>query len=68
MPSRHEQRAEVGVAQAELAERAARLADLLGRVVGVADEDLLGGEHHLDRVLEAVDVEAPVVVEVAAAG
>ena len=55
---RHEQRAEVGVAEAELAELAAVLGDLLGRVVGVADEDLLRGEHHLDGVLEALDVEA----------
>ena len=42
-------RAEVGVAEAELAEAPRRVADLLGRVVGVADEDLLGGEDHLAR-------------------
>ena len=58
MPERHQQRAEVRVTEAELAERAAVLGDRLGRVVGVADEDLLRGEHHLDRVLEPVDVEA----------
>ena len=55
---RHQQGAEVGVAEAELAEAAGRLADRLGRVVGVADEDLLGGEDDLDRGLEALDVEA----------
>ena len=54
----HQQRAEVRVAEAELAELDGVLADLLGRVVGVADEDLLGGEDHLDRGLEPVDVEA----------
>ncbi len=45
---RHEQRAEVGVAEPELAEAPGGLADLLGRVVGVADEDLLGDEDDLD--------------------
>ena len=60
---RHQQRPEVGVAEAELAERPGGLADLLRRVVGPADEDLLGGEHHLDGVPEALDVEAVVVAE-----
>ena len=45
---RHQQGAKVGVAEAELAEPAGRVGDLLGRVVGVADQDLLGGEHDLD--------------------
>ena len=36
---------------------------LLGRVVGVADDDLLGGEDDLDRGREAVDVEDAVVAE-----
>ena len=67
-PERHEQRAEVGVAEAELAEPAGVLGDLLGRVVGVADEDLLGGEHDLDGVLEPVDVERVVVVQGTSAG
>ena len=60
---RHEQRAEVGVAETELTEPARRVGDLLGRVVGVADEDLLRGEHDLDGGLEALDVERAVVVE-----
>ena len=55
----HEQRAEVRVAEPELAELPAVLGDLLGRVVGVADEDLLRGEHDLDRVPVALDVEPP---------
>ncbi len=42
---RHQQRAEVGVAEAELAELAAGLTDRLGRVVGATDEDLLRREH-----------------------
>ena len=65
---RHQQRAEVGVAEAELAELAAGLGDRLRRVVGVADEDLLRGEHHLDRVLERLDVEAAVVARGTSAG
>ena len=62
-PERHQQSAEVGVAEAELAELVGVLGDLLGRVVGATDEDLLGGEHHLDGVAERVDVEAIVVEE-----
>ncbi len=58
----HQQRTEVGVAETELAEAARVLGDLLGRIVGVADEDLLGREHHLDGGLEPVDVERPVLV------
>ncbi len=60
---RHEQCAEVGVAQAELPEAPARLGDRLGRIIGVADEDLLRGEHDLDRGLEALDVEPVVLIE-----
>ena len=63
---RHEQRAEVGVAEPELAELAGGVADLLGRVVGVTDEDLLRGEDDLDRGLEALDVERAVVSRTAA--
>jgi hypothetical protein len=58
---RHQQRAEVGVADAELAELARVLADLLGRVVGVADDDLLGVKTTSTACLESVDVEAAVV-------
>ena len=60
----HEERAEVRVAQAELAEPPTVLGDLVGRVVGVADEDLLGGEHDFDGVLEPFDVEGPVVLQI----
>jgi hypothetical protein len=59
----HEQRAQVGVADAELAVLAARLGDLLGGVVGVADQDLLGGEHHVDGGFEGFDVEGAVLSE-----
>ena len=62
-PCAIKQRAEVGVAEAELAEAPGRLGDLLGRVVGVADEDLLCGEHDLDGVLERLDVEGAVVAQ-----
>ena len=59
----HQQRAEVRVAQPELAVRPRVLADLLGRVVGLADHDLLRREHDLDRVPEARDVELALLVE-----
>ncbi len=59
-PVRHQQRAEVGVAEAELAEGVGVLADLLGRVAGEADDDLLGEEDDVDRVLEVLGVEAAV--------
>ena len=59
----HEQGAQVGVADAELSEPARVVGDLLRRVVGVADEDLLGGEYHLDRGLESLDVELVIVVQ-----
>ena len=62
-PSRHEQRAEVRVAEAQLPEGPRVLGDLLGRVIGLADHDLLRCEHDLDRVLEARDVERAVVVQ-----
>ena len=54
---RHEERAEVGETEAELAERPGGLADLVGRVIRVADQDLLGGEGDLDRRAERLDVE-----------
>ena len=60
----HEQRAEVGVTEPELAELARVVGDLLGGIVGVADDDLLRGEHHLDGVLERLDVERVLVVDV----
>src|SRR3546814_5096880 len=54
---RHQHGDEVGVADAELAELAGRVADRLGGVVGPADQDLLAGEHDLDRPTEALDDE-----------
>ena len=60
MPVRHQLGAEVGVAEAELAEARALRADLLGRVARRADDDLLREEDDVDRVLEVVDVEAAV--------
>ncbi len=56
----HQQGAEVGVAEAELAEGVGVGGDLLGRVGGEADDDLLGEEDDVDRVLEGLDVEAAV--------
>jgi hypothetical protein len=59
----HEQGAEVGITDAELAEPPGRGGDLLGRIVGVADEDLLGREDDLDRRLEPFHVEGTVLLE-----
>ncbi len=56
----HQQGAEVGVAEAELAEAVGVLGDLLGRVAGEADDDLLGEEDDVDGVLEFGAVEAAV--------
>ncbi len=58
--ARHQQRAEVGVAEPELAHLVRVLADLLGRVRRVGDEDLLRREDDVDGVREALDVELAV--------
>ena len=59
----HEQGADVGVSDAELAELAGRVTDRVGRVIGPAHEDFLGGEDHRHRSLEALDVEGVGVIE-----
>ena len=59
--ARHQERAEVRVAEAELAVAPGVALDLGRRIRGVADEDLLGEEHDVDRVLERLDVELAVV-------
>ena len=51
--ARHQQRAEVGVAEAERPVGVAVLLDRLGRVARVVDEDLLGGDQGAARRLEA---------------
>src|SRR5262249_46290814 len=40
----HDQRAEIGVAEAERAEDMGILGDVLGRITGVVDENFLGGD------------------------
>ena len=59
-PARHEQRAEVRVAEAELAVGLRVRLDLGRRVARVADEDLLREEDRVDGVLEGLDVEVAV--------
>ncbi len=61
---RHEQRAEVGITQSELSQRPRGVTDLLGRIVRVTDEDLLGREQHVDRVRERPDIEPTIVLQV----
>src|SRR5205085_8879093 len=56
-------RSEVGVTQTQLAVIAGVLPDLVRRVAGVADDDLLRGEDDLHRVAEARDVETAARVE-----
>ena len=56
----HQVGAEVGVAEPELAEGARVDADLLGRVAGGRDDDLLREQHHVDGVLEGLGVERAV--------
>ena len=59
----HEQRAEVGVADAELAVVTRGVADGLGREVGEADRDVHRGDDELDDLLELRGVEGVVVAQ-----
>ncbi len=59
----HQQRAEVGVAQAERPIAVAVLLDLRRRVAGVVDHDLLRRDRHLGGEPEGVDVELAVVLD-----
>jgi hypothetical protein len=56
----HEGGAEVGVAHADVARGAGLDGDLVGRVVGGADEDVLGGHDHPGGVHEPLHVERAV--------
>ena len=56
-PVAHDQRAQVGEAEAKRAENVRVLGDRLGRVTGVVDENFLRGDENAHRRLEAVDVE-----------
>ena len=57
---RHQQRAQIGVAETQRAEAVRISADLLGRVAGVIDDDLLRQDQRVDRVPEGLDVELAV--------
>src|SRR5690606_23253263 len=61
---RHERRAEVGVADADVAGSAGLGGDLVGRVLGSPDQDVLRGHDHADGVLEGLDVELAVIGQV----
>ena len=61
--ARHQQGAEVGVADPQRPELVRILLDPLRRIAGVADDHLHAGDHHLAGVLEALDVEPLVGVE-----
>ena len=63
VPSGHQQRAQVGVADAELAVGAGGLGDLLGREVGEADRDVHRGDDQLGHLAEPGGVEGVVVAE-----
>ena len=57
----HDQRAEVGIAEAEGAEDVRVLGDRLDRVAGVVDQDLLGRDEQAHGGLEAPDIETAVI-------
>ena len=60
--ARHQQRAEVGIAEAERPVVVAVLLDRLGRIARVRDDDLLRGDQRAARRLERRDVELAVVL------
>ncbi len=53
----HDERAEIGVAQAEGAEDVGIFGDLLGRIAGVVNQDFLRGDENAHGRLETLDVE-----------
>src|SRR5437879_166083 len=55
--TRHEQRAEVCVPKAKLAERLRILLDFRRWVRGITNSDLLSKEHDINRVLKRLDIE-----------
>ena len=57
---RHQQRAQVGEAQAQRAEGVRVLADLLGGIAGVIDDDFLRQDHRIHGVAEGFDIELAV--------
>ena len=61
--ARHQQRAEVGVAEAERTERVAVLGDRRRRIARVVDEDLLRRDHHAAGRAIRIDVELAVVLD-----
>ena len=61
-PVAHEQRAQVGVAQAQLAVLAGVLADHLGGVPGARHDDVHGRDDHVHRLAEVVQLEHAVLV------
>ncbi len=63
MTGRHQQRAEVGVADAKLPESPGGHRDLLGREVGEADRDVHRGNDQLGDPLEPLDIERVVITQ-----
>ena len=61
--ARHQQRAEVGVAQAQRAEGVAVLGNRRGRVARVVDQDLLRRDHRAARRAVCLDVELAVFLD-----
>ena len=55
----HDERAQIGVTEAEGAEDVRILGDVLGRVAGVVHQDFLRGDENADGGLEAFDIELP---------
>ena len=59
-PQCHEQGSQVGIAQPQRPEEVAVVGNCGGRIAGVVDDDLLGGDHHLHRVFEPLDIQTAV--------
>ena len=60
----HQQGPEIGITDTELTKATRVVPDLLRRVVRVADEDLLRGEHDLRRGPKTGDVKSTIFVEI----
>src|SRR6185312_15578648 len=61
---RHQQRTEIGIADAEFPESAGILSDFLSWVLAVADQDFLGGKNQLAGVFELIDSKTEVIAQV----
>ena len=62
-PERHQQRAQVCVAESKFAIRAGVPGDLVGRVRGIIDDNVLRRDHYVHRVAECAHVELAAIID-----